>query len=62
MGIGGGGILGLIVLIADIWAIVSTIQSSAATGVKVMWIVVILFLPLIGLILYLLLGPRGVKS
>ena len=59
MGIEVGGILGLIVLILDIWAIVKTLGSSAGTGAKVLWIVIILVLPVLGLILWLLLGPRG---
>ena len=58
MGIEVSGLLGLIILILDIWAIVRTIQSPASTGSKVLWIVVILLLPVIGLILWLLLGPR----
>lgn len=58
MGVEVGGIFGLIILIADIWAIVSTIQSGASTGGKVLWIVIILVLPLVGLILYFLFGPR----
>ena len=59
MGIEVGGILGLIVLILDIWAIVKTLGSSAGTGAKVLWIVIILVLPVLGLILWLLLGPKG---
>lgn len=58
MGVEIGGLFGLIILIADIWAIVTTIQSPATTGVKVLWIVTILVLPILGLILWLLLGPR----
>ena len=58
MGVEVGGILGLIILIANIWAIVTTVQSGASTGSKVLWIVLILVLPLVGLILYLLFGPR----
>jgi hypothetical protein len=53
------GIGGLVLLIADIWAIVSVVQSSASTGKKVLWIVLILILPLLGLILWFFLGPRG---
>ena len=34
MGIEVGGLLGLIVLIADIWAIVKTFDSPATTGKK----------------------------
>lgn len=59
MGIEVGGILGLIILILDIWAIVKIIGSSAGTGAKVIWIIVILVLPLLGLILWLLFGPKG---
>ncbi len=36
-----GGLFGLIVLIADIWAIVNIFQSSADTGNKVLWIVIV---------------------
>jgi len=58
MGIELGGIIGLVILIACVWAIVKTIQSNATTGSKVFWIVLILILPVIGLILWLLAGPR----
>jgi hypothetical protein len=54
-----GGLFGLLILIADIWAIVNVVQSGATTGKKVLWIVLILLLPILGLILWLLLGPRG---
>ena len=53
------GILGLIILIADIYAIVKTVQSSADTLTKVLWIVAILFLPVLGVILWYFFGPRG---
>jgi hypothetical protein len=59
MGMEVGGIFGLILLVADVWAIVKTIQSGASTGAKVIWIVVILLLPLLGLLLWLLFGPKG---
>ncbi|GJL86780.1 MAG: hypothetical protein DHS20C03_04890 [Minwuia thermotolerans] len=53
------GILGLIILIADIWAIVKIFGSGASTGSKVIWIVAILLLPVLGLILWLLFGPKA---
>lgn len=59
MGIEVGGILGLIVLILDIYAIVKIVGSSATTFSKVIWIVVILLLPILGLILWLIFGPKG---
>lgn len=57
MGIEVGGLFGLILLIVDIWAIVKTVGSSASTGTKVLWVVVIVLLPLLGLILWFLFGP-----
>ncbi len=61
MGIEVGGILGLVILIADIWAIVKTFQSSATTGMKVFWLILILILPVLGLLIWLVAGPSGRK-
>lgn len=52
------GFLGFILLICVIYAIIKTAQSRASGSTKVIWIVVLLFLPVIGFILWLLLGPR----
>jgi hypothetical protein len=57
-----GGIFGLLILILDVWAIVNIAQSSASTGKKVLWIVLVLLLPVLGLILWFLLGPRTGKA
>ena len=51
---GYGGIFGLLILIGDIWAIINILQSSASTEKKVLWIVLVVVLPLLGLILWLL--------
>ena len=59
MGMEVGGLFGLLLLIACIWAIVKTVQSGASTGAKVLWIVLILVLPLFGFIIWLILGPKG---
>ncbi|TJY62355.1 PLDc_N domain-containing protein [Sinimarinibacterium sp. CAU 1509] len=59
MNFSGMGLWGFLVLVADIWAIVSTVQSSATTGKKVLWILLIAFLPVLGFVLWLFLGPRG---
>ena len=50
--------IGLLILIADVYAIVKTVQSNASTGAKVLWIVVILMLPVLGVILWFLFGPK----
>lgn len=52
------GILGLIILILDIWAIIRVVQSGASTGAKVLWIILIILLPLIGLLIWYFLGPK----
>ncbi|WP_217652816.1 PLDc N-terminal domain-containing protein [Modicisalibacter ilicicola] len=54
-----GGLLSLIWLIIVIWAIVKVAKSGASTLAKVIWIIVLIFFPLIGLILWLLFGPKG---
>ena len=59
MGIEVSGILGLIILIADILAIINVVSSAVSVGKKILWSLVILLLPVIGLVLWILLGPRG---
>ena len=59
MGIEVGGLIGLIILIIDVWAIIKVVQSGAGTGAKVLWVVLILVLPLLGLLLWYLMGPKG---
>jgi hypothetical protein len=53
-----GGILGLIILALDIWAIVTILQRRGPTDKKILWILVILLLPVIGLILWLVMGRK----
>jgi hypothetical protein len=52
------GLWGLIVLVADIWAIVNIFQSRATTGAKVVWTVVVLLLPVLGFIIWFFAGPK----
>ena len=51
------GILGLLILLGDIYAILKIVQSSATTGSKAVWILVVLVLPLLGLIIWFFFGP-----
>lgn len=53
-----GGIFGLLILIADIWAILNIFQSSADTFKKAIWIALVLVLPLLGVIIWYFAGPR----
>ena len=56
------GLFGLIVLIADVRAIVNVFQSSADTGGKVLWTVLVIILPVLGFILWYFLGPKTGKA
>ena len=51
------GIGGLLLLISAIYAIVMILQSSAKGIEKLIWVLVVFFLPLIGLIIWFFAGP-----
>jgi hypothetical protein len=53
-----GTLLGLAVLVLDIIAIVDVLKSAKDTGKKALWVILILILPLLGMILYFLLGKK----
>ncbi|MGH8619906.1 MAG: PLDc N-terminal domain-containing protein [Burkholderiales bacterium] len=55
-------ILGLLILAGDIWAIINIVQSGATNGKKLLWILLVILLPVLGLILWFFLGPRGGKT
>lgn len=56
------GIGGFLILVLDIWALVSIFSSNASTGSKVLWTLLVVFLPLLGFILWFFLGPRSSRS
>jgi hypothetical protein len=62
MNFGYSGILGLLILAGDIWAIINIFQSSASNEKKLIWILAVVLLPVLGLILWLFLGPRDRKA
>jgi hypothetical protein len=51
-------LFGIIVFILDVVAIISVLAGPASTGRKVLWILAIVFFPVIGVILYFLIGKR----
>ena len=59
---GYNGLLGLLILIGDVWAIINIIQSSASNDKKVLWTVLVLILPLLGLVLWYFFGPRDRRA
>ena len=47
----------LLILVLDIIALVSLLKSNADSGTKILWVVLIVLLPVLGMILYFLMGP-----
>ena len=53
------GLIGLVVLIADIYAIYNILTSGASLVAKIIWTLLVLILPVVGFIIWLVAGPRG---
>ncbi len=51
-------IFGIIILILDVIALFSVWASGASTASKLLWTLLIIILPLIGLIAWYFLGPK----
>lgn len=51
------GIIGLMIFVLDIWAIFRVVKSDAEDLNKAIWIALIFFLPMLGLVLWFLFGP-----
>ena len=51
-------LLGLAILLADIWAIMNIFGSNATTGSKVLWTLLVLIMPVLGLIIWYFAGPK----
>jgi hypothetical protein len=56
------GIIGLLILIADIWAIVNIVQSGESAGKKTLWIVLVLVLPVLGFVIWYFAGPKSASG
>ena len=56
---GYNGLIGVLVLAGDIWAILNIFQSSASNEKKLIWIIAVVLLPVLGLLLWYFLGPRN---
>lgn len=52
------GLLGILHLALVIWAAVSIVGSNASQGYKVLWILLVLVFPVVGLIIWFLAGPK----
>jgi hypothetical protein len=52
------GVISALILALDIVAIYGALTSGMSTGKKVLWILIILLLPLLGMILWFLIGRK----
>ena len=55
-------IIGLLILILDIYCIYLIVTGGGDTGMKLLWIIVVLLLPLVGPILYFVLGRGNARA
>jgi len=53
------GLLGLIILVADIIAVLDCVKSTKTGGKKALWIVLIIIFPLVGVVAYYLVGKKA---
>ena len=56
------GFLGLIHLALWVYAVIQIFNSSASTGTKILWIVIVAVLPLVGIIVWYFIGPGSPKK
>ena len=52
----------LLILVADIWAIINIFKSSESTGTKALWTVLVLVLPVLGLLIWYFVGPKSASG
>jgi hypothetical protein len=50
-------LMGLLTLLLVIWALIGILQASAAPVEKLLWVVIVLIVPIIGFVLWYLIGP-----
>jgi hypothetical protein len=50
-------IIGIITLLLVIWALIGILQSGASPLEKLIWVIIILVIPLVGFLLWYLIGP-----
>ena len=52
-------LLGVLILVLDIVAIASVVMGGGSMGHKLLWIIMILLLPVVGMILYFIFGRNA---
>lgn len=52
-------IAGLVILVLDIIAIMNICKSTISAGKKILWVAIVIVLPVIGLVIYFLVGRKS---
>lgn len=53
------GLFGLVILVLDIIAIISIVAGRGSLGHKLLWTLLVLLLPIIGMVMYFLIGQSS---
>jgi len=53
------GLIGILILLLDIWAIINVVSSGRGAGEKTLWVVLIILLPVLGFIIWFFAGPKS---
>lgn len=51
------GVIGLIILALDVYAILNILAGGGSPGRKALWVLLILLLPVLGLLIWFVAGP-----
>ncbi len=54
-----GWIFSIIIFVLDVWAIAQIINTNVSTKAKILWILLIVILPVVGLIIWYFAGPKS---
>lgn len=52
-------VVGVVILVLDLFAIMGVLRSSASGPVKLGWVAAILLLPFLGMLTYFIIGPNS---
>lgn len=55
-------LISIVILILDIAAIVDILQSGGSPGGKLLWIILVLIFPLVGMLLYFWIGKKNLSA
>jgi len=55
-------ILATLLVLAELWAINCVLRSASRAETKMLWVVVIVFVPLLGVILWAITGPKAITK